>query len=231
MNDPNEYTMLLASLPHHGSLFAAKRTPINRVKLESRLKVLKPEHHETLNLVVNALFWFALPLGMEETKIIARGREAIARIENDTLKQIILQRLEIRTCVAALRRRNSGQTSPPTDRGWGYGRWLNHIARNWSEPSFRLDGVFPWLRDADRLMRESDTLGLERLLLEAVWKTLGRCAGEHEFDFEAVVIYLLRWHVIARWTMYDNEQASKRFAELVDSALAEKGQLNQGGMS
>ena len=231
MSDPNEYTMLIASLPHHGSLFAAKRTPINRVKLESRLRVLKPEDRETLDLVVNALLWFALPLGLEEAKIVARGREAMARMENETLRQIILDRLEIRTCVAALRRRHSGETSPPTDRTWGYGRWLNHIVRNWSEPSFRLDGVFPWLREADRLMRDGDTLGLERLLLETVWTNLGRYAAEHEFDFEAVVIYVLRWSVIARWTLYNGEEASQRFAELVDSALGEHAQLWQGGTS
>ena len=231
MSDPNEYTMLMASLPHHSSLFAAKRTPINRVKLESRLRVLTPEHRETLDLVVNALLWFALPLGLEEAKIIARGREAMARIENETLRQVILDRLEIRTCVAALRRRHSGQTSSPTDRNWGYGRWLKHIERNWSDPSFRLDGVFPWLREADRLMRDGDTLGLERLLFETVWKNLGRYAAEHEFDFEAVVIYVLRWSVIARWTIYNGEAASQRFAELVDSALDEHAQLLQGGTS
>lgn len=231
MSDPNEYTMLMASLPHHSSLFAAKRTPINRVKLESRLKVLRPEHRQNLDLVVNALFWFALPLGMKEGEIIARGREAMDRIENETLREVILNRLEIRTCVAALRRRHSGQTSPPAGRDWGYGRWLNHIARNWSEPSFRLDGVFPWLREADRLMRDNDTLGLERLLLETVWRNLGRYAAEHEFDFEAVVIYILRWTVVARWTLYNSEAASRRFAGLVETALGDHIQALQGGMS
>lgn len=231
MSDLNEYTMLMASLPHHGSLFAAKRTPINRVRLESRLQVLKPEHRETLDLVVNALLWFALPLGMDDAKVVGRGREAIARIENETLRQIIRDRLEIRTCVAALRRRRAGETSPPGGRDWGYGRWLNHIARNWSEPSFRLDGVFPWLREADRLLRDGDSLQLERLLLEAVWKNLGRYASEHDFDFEAVVIYVLRWSVIARWTIYNSETATQRFAELVDSALGEHARVLEGGES
>ena len=202
---------------------------MNRVKLEARLRVLNPEHREILDLVVKALLWFFLPLGLKEEEIIARGRKAMAQIENETLRKIILERLETRTCMAALRRRHSGQTSPPTGRDWGYGRWLNHMARNWSEPSFRLDGVFPWLREADRLMRDGDTLGLERLVLETVWRSLGRHASEHEFDFEAVVIYVLRWSVVARWTLYNGEAASKRFAELVDSALGEHAQVLQGG--
>lgn len=231
MSDPNEYTMLMTSLPYHGSLFATKRTPINRIKLQSRLRALAAEHRETLDLVTAALLWFRVPLGMEEADIIARERNAMARVENETLRQIMLDRLEIRTCIAALRHRLSGRTSAPAGRNWGYGRWLNKISHNWSDPGFRLDGVFPWLRDADRLMREGDTLGLERLLLEAVWKNLARHAAEHEFDFEAVVIYVLRWNVIDRWTRYDGEAASQRFGELVDSALGEHAQLLQGAAS
>lgn len=229
MSDPYQYTMLMTSLPYHGSLFAATRPPINRVKLESRLRVLSPEHREALDLVVNAILWYRMPLGLEEAEIIARERKAMALVENETVRQIMLERLEIRTCIAALRRRLSGQTSPPAGRGWGYGRWLKHIARNWSEPSFRLDGVFPWLREADRLLRDRDTLGLERLLLETVWKALGRHAAEHEFDFEAVVIYVLRWNVIDRWTRYDSEAASQRFSALVDSALGEHAKVLREG--
>ena len=231
MSDLDEYTMLIASLPHHGPLFAAKRTPINRVKLEARLKILRPDHYEALMLVVNALLWYALPLGLQETGIHARVSEAMDRVESETLRQVVRDRLEIRTCVAALRHRAAGETSPPAGKDWGYGRWRNHIARTWSEPSFRLDGVFPWLREADQLLRDGETLKLERLLLEVVWRNLGRYAAKHEFDFEAVVIYVLRWNVIARWTLYNSEAATQRFAGLVDSALGEHAQLFQEGTS
>lgn len=230
MGDPNQYTMLMASLPYHGALFTAKRTPINRIKLDARLRVLTPEHRAILDLVENALLWYRLPLGLAEAEIIARDRKAMAEVENETLRLIIGDRLELRTCVAALRRRRAGETSPPAGRGWGYGRWLGQIARNWSEPSFRLDGVFPWLREAERLLRDGDTLGLERVLLDALWKSLGRHAAEHEFDFEAVVIYVLRWNVIDRWTRYDSAAASRRFADMVESALGDHARLLQGGL-
>ena len=229
MSDPYQYAMLMTSLPYHGSLFAATRPPINRVKLRARLRVLTAEHREALDLVENAVLWYRMPLGLEEAEIIARERKAMTLVENETLRQIMLERLEIRTCIAALRRRMSGQASPPAGRDWGYGRWLSHIARNWSEPGFRLDGVFPWLREADRLLRDRDTLGLERLLLERVWKALGRHAASHEFDFEAVVIYVLRWNVIDRWVRYDSEAAMQRFTGLVDSALGEHAQMFRKG--
>jgi len=230
VSDPNAYTMLMASLPHHGVLFAAKQTPLSRLKLERRLRVLAPEDSETLSLVEDLLQWSHLAVPLSEADFVARARTTMARIENETLRQIIRDRLELRTCVAALRRRQRGESRPPAHRTWGYSRWLGHIARNWSEPAFRLDGVFPWLREADRLLRQGDALHLERLLLEQVWINLGRRADEHAFDFEAVVIYVLRWNVIERWTTYDGEVAKARFGELVETALGEHVRLLEEGV-
>ena len=230
MGDPNQYTMLMASLPYHGALFAAKRTPINRIKLDARLRVLAPEHRRILDLIEDTLLWYRLPLGLEEAEILARDRKAMAEIESETLRQVIRDRLELRTCMAALRRRFAGEAAAPAGRDWGYGRWLNHIARNWSEPGFRLEGAFPWLREADRLLRDGDTLGLERLVLAALWQSLGRHTAAHEFDFEAVVIYVLRWNVIDRWTRYDSAAAVRRFTGLVESALGEQSGILQGGL-
>ena len=70
-------------------------------------------------------------------------------------------------------------------------------------------------------MTDNDSLGLERLILQEVWTNLGRHRGEHLFDFEAVVIYALRWHVIDRWTRYDGVIAAERFDQLVEAGLGE----------
>ena len=223
MSDPNAYTMLMASLPLHGALFAAKQTPLSRLKLERRLRVLTPEDRESLRLVEDLLRWDRLSMALSEAEFVARARKTMALIENETLRGIIRDRLELRTCVAALRRRRRGEGPPrpgtSRDGAWGYSRWLGHIARNWREPAFRLEGVFPWLREAERLLRQGDARHLERLLLEQVWINLGRAANDHLFDFEAVVIYVLRWNVIERWTTHDGEAAKVRFAALVDAVL------------
>lgn len=219
MSDPTEYTLLMASLPRHGSLFTAKRPPINRIKLEARLRALRPEHREILLLVEDAVMWYRLPLGLEDEDIVARGRRALSAIESETLRLIVRDRLELRTCLAALRRRQAGERAPPRGTAWGFGRWVGQMTRHWRERSFRLERVLPWLREADRLMREGETLALERLLLELLWRGLGRHAGEHEFDFEAVVIYRLRWQLIDRWTRYSAAAARERFAEMTQEAL------------
>ena len=219
MSDPNAYVMLISSLPNPEPIFLAKQTPLSRLKLDQRLRVLTPDDAAVLHQVEDALRWDHLPIKLSEDEVIGRGRAALAQIDNDVLTRIIRDRLEIRTCVAALRRRQRGETAPSAGTRWGIGRWVNHIARYWTEPTFRLDGVFPWLREADRLLKDGDSMALERLLLQEAWQKLVRQAGEHQFDFEAVVIYVLKWNIVDRWTKYNAEVAARRFQDLTEAGL------------
>jgi len=221
MSDPNAYIMLISSLPSPEALFLARQPPLSRLKLDRRLRILEPDDAETLRLVEDALQWDRLPISLTEAEVVARVRRALEGIDNETLRQIVRERLEIRTCVAALRRRHRGEGPPAPGTCWGFGRWIDHIARNWTEATFRLDRIFPWMREANNLMNASDTMALERLLLQQAWKKLVRRAGEHEFDFEAVVIYVLKWNIVDRWGRYNGEAAMKRFDDLVDASLGD----------
>lgn len=218
MSDPDAYVMLVSSLPDPQALFLAKQPPLSRLRLDQRLRVLTAEDAERLKLVEEALNWRQLPMAASEQDVIDRGRAASSRIESEALRLILRDRLEIRTCLAALRRRARGE-GPPSDSAWGFGRWVGHIARNWTEPAFRLEGVFPWLREADRLLRQDDPLALERLVLDLSYEKLKRQAGEHAFDFEAVVIYVLKWSIVDRWARYNAEAAARRFEDLTQAGL------------
>jgi len=221
MSDPNAYIMLISSLPSPEALFLARQPPLSRLKLDRRLRILEPDDAETLRLVEDALQWDRLPISLTEAEVVARVRRALEGIDNETLRQIVRERLEIRTCVAALRRRHRGEGPPAPGTCWGFGRWIDHIARNWTEATFRLDRIFPWMREANNLMNAGDTMALERLLLQQAWKKLVRRAGEHEFDFEAVVIYVLKWNIVDRWGRYNGEAAMKRFEDLVEASLGD----------
>lgn len=218
MSDPDAYVMLVSSLPDPQALFLAKQPPLSRLRLDQRLRVLTAEDAERLKLVEEALNWRQLPMAASEQDVIDRGRAALSKVESRTLWLILRDRLEIRTCLAALRRRARDE-GPPSDSVWGFGRWVGHIARNWSEPAFRLERVFPWLREADRLLRQDDPLALERLVLDLSYEKLKRQAGEHAFDFEAVVIYVLKWSIVDRWARYNAEAAARRFEDLTQAAL------------
>ncbi len=229
MSHPNVYIMLMSSLPSPEALFLAKRPPLSRLKLESRLRILTPEHARVLELTEQALHWGEIPITLTDEEIVVRAKKAVQEIESETVRLVIRDRLEIRTCMVALRRRHRGEQAPAPETVWGYGRWTSHIARNWSEATFRLDNVFPWLREADKLLKSGDTLPLQRLILEQAWKSANRRRGEHAFDFEAVVIYVIKWDIVERWSRYNGVEAAKRFEELTEAALGEHANLFEGG--
>ena len=115
------YTMLISGLPSPEAIFVAKQAPLSRLKLDQRLRVLAPEDAEMLQQVEDALQWDRLPISLSEDEVVKRGRNALSQIENETILQIVRDRLEIRTCVAALRRRNRGEAAPAAGTKWGSG--------------------------------------------------------------------------------------------------------------
>lgn len=225
MSDPNVYVMLMSSLPSPEALFLAKRPPLSRLKLDRRLRVLAPGHARALGLTEKVLHWGDIPLATTDAEVVARARRAVREIDNETVRLLIRDRLEIRTCVAALRRRHRGEPAPASGADWGFGRWTRHIARNWTEARFRLDAVFPWLREADELLQEGETLSLQRLILQQAWKSANRRKGAHQYDFEAVVVYVLKWNIVDRWGRYHGEQAAERFDRLTEDGLGDYADL------
>ena len=225
MADAYQYATLITSLPHPGKLFAEKQTPLSRIQLEKRLGMLEERDAALLKQVVDLLLWGQLPMDRTDAEIVQQARRLVPQLDDPMLREIVESRLELRTVVAALRRRKRGDGPPSANEPWGYGRWLGHIQRCWTDPGFRLEGVFPWVTEAHRLLNAGDAMGLERLLLSVVWDNLGRAGEQHYFDFVAVVIYVLRWHIVARWSIYDGAAAAQRFTELVDAGLGEQATL------
>lgn len=222
MDADTRYVMLISSLPFHGPLFGAHHTPLSRLRLEQRLRVLEPEDARTLRRLAEILDFIHHSMDLTDADLVRRTRTLEQELTG-FLCELLSFRMEMRTLLAAQRRRRRGETSPPREPGWGYGRWVGHIERNWHEPGFGLERVFPWVTQAERLLRGDDSLGLERLKLAVTWAHLDRMGDGHWFDFEAVVIYVLRWDLIARWTGQDGEAALGRFDALVETGLGSYG--------
>ncbi|MBK1723929.1 DUF2764 family protein [Thiocystis violacea] len=219
MADSHRYVMLLSSLPYHGPLFGAKQTPLSRIRLDQRLELLEPEDARCLEILGQLLDWPKQDRERSDAEAMRWARGQVEAITHPFARALAVWRLEYRSLIAALRRRHRGEPAP-LDAAWGFGRWLGQVRRNWSEPAFRLEGAFPWLGEANRRIETGDALGLERLLLGVVWSHLDRISDGHAFDFEAVVIYVMRWELIARWTSYDAEATERRFEALVEAGLA-----------
>lgn len=217
MADPDGYVALVASLPRSERLFVAKQPPLSRIRLERRLRVLLPEDAETLRLLEDTLAWPSYRMGTTDTDAFERGKKALACVRQPTLRQLLANRLEIRTVVSAMRRRLAGD--PPPSPNWGFGRYRRTIIAHWGERAFGLERIYPWLLEAVSLVEKHKALELERLLLDNAHRLMRRYAARHTFDFEAVAIYVLDWNIFDRWATANAEAAQRRFEDIARHAL------------
>lgn len=223
-----EYVQLMASLPALGPLLGAKSVPISALRLRKRLDdMLEGGHRDELDAAESILAWQKIPLGMSDDEFLARAGHVLSRLKNPTLRKLAQARLEMRTLIAALRRRESGQDAPAPNMAWGYGRNLKRIRNNWRDPSFGLAQAHTWLVPFREKLAGGDMTGSERLVLEVSWRQADHLIGFHTFDFEAVALYVARWHLLDRWSRYDAEGAAARFGKLLaDSLDAAPAELN-----
>lgn len=215
------YTLLITSLPPQPvDLFSTKILPISRIQLDKRLTLLDANDAADLARIEGLLHWSKMHEA-DDLNIVKHGHAEMALISSDFLREIVLWRLEIRTLVTALRRRNAGENRPLDLPFHGFGDRLNFIRRNWHKSDFGLGYSLPWLKQAQQLIAENKILELDKLMLELNWKHYARLSLGHTFDFPAVVLYVLRWYLINRWVSYDADRALLRFNELICAAMAD----------
>ena len=218
MDSRYKYAMLLTSLPAHKiNLFLSEQKTLSRIQLNKRLTLLDDNDKSDLERIETLLHW-SQQLKKVDEDIIEQAQQLIVLIENPFLQQSVIWRLELRMIMAALRKRHQGYDCPEKN-SLGFGRWHFFIQKNWQEVDFGIGQQLPWLLKAQQYLVENQPLELEKLLLELIWTHYTQTGNLHYFDFEAVVIYVLRWNVINRWVSYDKEKALLRFDALVDSSL------------
>jgi hypothetical protein len=217
--------MLMASLPPLGDLFGQNQTPLTEIQLRHRLKFLTDQDSKTLSQIEQLVRRSKQPAEWTDAQIVESAKALFDHLSSNTLKQAVEFVVNLRTIVAALRRRKLGENSPPKQSDWGYSPWIQRIERHWTEPDFGLGTVVPWVSKARRLWDDDDSVELERLILVESWKQFGRLSNGHYFDFAAVVLYVLRWSLINRRVNYDRETAQKRFNSLIDDGIGNFDQL------
>lgn len=214
------YITLMASLPAMPDIMAAKQTPISRLRLEQRLRGLAPDDKALLDELLGLLPWQRLALHETDAGFVHRAERLVPRLPTAALRHAVVHRLEMRTVLAALRRRQRGEPAPAAETFWGYGRWTRTIARSWQEPGLGVERAFPWVREAAEQLQAGDALTLESLLMRELWTMTSRLGAGHAFDFTAVALYALRYQLIERRVAYDAEAAAARFRRLVDQGFA-----------
>lgn len=177
--------------------------------------MLESEDARDLEQLGRLMMWASLPLDISDRDVVAMAKTVTREIESSLLREVAEWRIELRTVVAAIRRRAAGEPAPAKDEVWGFGRWTRILEKNWQKTDFGLSDALPWIVEFNERIEKMDSLGFEKSLLQLVWTYLSRKAEGHYFDFEAVALYVQRWDVIHRWSMYDATDAAKRFDELM----------------
>ena len=211
------YYDLVASLPHLPHFERAERLPITRLRLDQRLRLLKPAHADQLARAQSLVRWRLDPLlGRTDA---AQAAEYVALMHapmEQPLREYVAFRMDQQTLLAALRRKRDNLGLPEGAARWGVGPWVRHIRIHWDQPDFRLAHLYPWLPQARDLLADGDARGLERLLMDVAWRWLDRCAEQNVFGFEAVFCYAFKWDILRAWLACDAQKGKTRFTELID---------------
>lgn len=217
----DKYITLMASMPALPTPFTARELPMSRLGLAARLRLLDDEDAKRLDRILQVMIWERIDISLAAPEIIRSVDAVMGSLNSETLRAVVRERFEVRTVLAALRRRRRGEAAPPTSAAWGYGRYVDQIRRNWMRPHFGLRRTLPWLGEVRELHDVGSTLRLDQVISQVVWQGLINAQRAHEFDFDAVVLYVLRYDMIARWLGRSVEEARKRFDELVATGLGD----------
>jgi hypothetical protein len=211
------YHMLVASLPPLPPHLQIMRLPITAERLDDRLRLLEPDDAAEIARLHEVMRWSRQFEESTDEAVVRRYHELWAGIANPLVRDILTVLMDVRMITTALRRRRLGLGPPPC----GIGRWFDHVRRNFNRPDFGLGRVLPRLSRLAPLLEQGDVLGLQRGLLQATWALLKQRADDYTFRFEAVVLYVARWSLLAQWQLLDAERGRPIFEALVTEALGE----------
>jgi hypothetical protein len=211
------YYDLIASLPHLPHFEAADRLPITPLRLEQRLRRLRPDHADQLNRARPLVGWRVdRPTAQADRSRVAEYARLMDSRLDTPLRDYVAFRMTQQTLLAALRRKRDGVALPEDSSAWGVGARVHHIRTHWEAPYFGLEQLYPWLPAASERLSAGAAIGLERLLVDLNWRWLTRCAEQSMFGFEAVMAFVFKWEMLQAWLACDPERAKVRFTELVD---------------
>ena len=217
MSSP-DYTALLCSLPHLVDPFQYQRQSISLVQLQKRMNMLSYDDYVWLNKVRHLFYWGGIKLDQDEATLVKQANRLMDDLNDSDIKSWLLWRMDIRSILAAMRRRKEGQ-SAPKDILWAYGNYIHHIQRNWESPCFKLESRYPFLTEIEKHFQTSESYQLERCLLKAIWHFYSTRKPKKANGFSSVMLYVMKWDLIDRWRQYDKEIGAERFNELVSACL------------
>lgn len=220
------YLTLMSSLPGHGVLFSEKKTPISRISLNQKLKQLEARDRKILIDIEALLNWDKLPLSLSNEDLVRANKKFMPALTRD-VRPLIEDKINFRSVIGALRYRHKQELqsfSPETLNiealagPWTTSRLKSRIENHWTDPTFTLEGLYPWLPECLELIKQNKVLALEKLVLKKSWELIQHHQDYQHFSFKSVVIYVLKWNIVDRWTRYNALYAQQRYLNLIQDS-------------
>ncbi|EXJ11336.1 DUF2764 family protein [Nitrincola nitratireducens] len=222
-----DYYTLVTCLPWlPEQMEKCSQLPLSRIALNRRLSLLDSHDQQGL-AVAEALYHPNLANTQPDRERVLLWQKQIAELPSRVLQEVITQRLEIQTLLAALRYRRRPNTS--AEHFYGYGRWTEWIRQHWKDPLFALETQIPLLERWGELFNQGHTGELQFEMDRYFWQQLLAVERSHHFSVETVVCFVLRWGIAERRLKSDADAALADFQLLSDTLLHNSGiqqQLN-----
>jgi len=211
-----QYITLITSLPYLPLFEKAERSPITRLRLEQRLRILDADDARQLAIAEALVSWRMSPAKPKtDQEMVIRCRAVLQEISDPALREFVEFRIDQQTILAALRQRNDVFESAFLEKVNGASRWARVIASRWDNPDFKLAAVYPWIPQARTYIEANDATALDRLMMGIIWQQLSRIADSNRFGFEAVFAFVFKWDILQAWLARDAGKAKNRFQELI----------------
>jgi len=212
------YYTLIVSLPRHDRQFTVSETPISHPQLEKRLALLSVPDRKTTQEVI-MFVWSSRFLGDIPLATSLLDARHLLKLNNSFINGLIQWHLDLRSLMAALRWRKASQIPPANPEAYWHSRFNTHILNHWNEPDFGIKRFLPWFSALAEKLDKGEAEAVENIILDAFWKYLTLAETQHYFDLEAVIIYLMRWHVVDYWSQFNGEKALERMNALAMESM------------
>lgn len=226
MTRSRSYYTLVASLPALPARFDAGRVPISWPALRERLRMLELSDAKVTRQIGRFFLWARQSLDQTDAEVIERYHELMRHTPNVLVRHLIHGRTENRLLLSAVRRQRAGLGPPNWSlRADGDDPLISHLRKHWSEPHFNLGVRHRWLEAFIKHYDQGNMREAQWVVFNERWQDWTRIAQRYQFTFEAVIVYLVRWEIVDRWTSQNAEVGEARFANLIKETLGEYAEL------
>lgn len=218
----NQYVYVATRLPYLTNIFSYTKEPIVYAKWQEIIADLTEAHQQELLEIQKITKWGA---GVEKFTMAEYFQHADKLLrhykKNTCIYNILFSTVNLRIYVAVLRLQQTNNPIAMDFAGTIFETTIDNIIAKQKLPYFGMEYEYPWIKDALPYLRADKSFEFERFLLNHHWQLLAKMSANNWFNFNAIVIFMLKMNLIRRWLKYDAERAKSRLENMINDYVKE----------